>query len=151
MDRKRLTPDHVKFYQEQGYLIGLPQVFSPDRLKELNEGLAYLRVLLRPGEDPKEIREWHETSGFLYDICMNDTILDYVECLLGPDFFMEGSNFFIKEPHTSPTVGWHQDAYYWPLYPEDSITAWIAFLDSDEENGAMRVVPGSHRAGILKH
>ena len=82
---------------------------------------------------------------------MNENILDYVESLLGPDFFMWGSNFFIKEPHTGSTVGWHQDAYYWPLHPQDSVTAWIAFLDSDEENGAMKVIPGSHKAGILKH
>ena len=27
-----------------------------------------------------------ENSRFLYDICMNDTILDYVEDILGPNF-----------------------------------------------------------------
>jgi non-heme Fe2+,alpha-ketoglutarate-dependent halogenase len=151
MGNRHLTAAQVKFYEENGYLIGLQPVFSADEVKDLNSGLKELLKLLRPGEDSKEIREWHETSKFLYDICMNDTILDYVESLLGPDFFMWGSNFFIKEPKTSSTVGWHQDAYYWPLSPQDSVTAWIAFMDSDEENGAMKVIPGSHKAGILKH
>ncbi len=151
MEKRRLTTEQVRFYEENGYLIGLPPVFTPDEVIELNSGLKELLKLLRPGEDSKEIREWHETSRFLYDICMNENILDYVESLLGPDFFMWGSNFFIKEPHTSSTVGWHQDAYYWPLHPQDSVTAWIAFLDSDEGNGAMKVIPKSHRAGILKH
>ena len=151
MQKRSLTRDQVKFYEENGYLIGLPPVFNPGEVTKLDDGLTELLKLLHPGEDSKEIREWHETSRFLYDICMNENILDYVESLLGPDFFMWGSNFFIKEPHTGSTVGWHQDAYYWPLQPQDSVTAWIAFLDSDEENGAMKVIPGSHRAGILKH
>ncbi len=151
MGKKHLTPEQVKFYGEKGYLMGLPPVFTADEVKELNLGLEELLKLLHKGEDSKEIREWHETSRFLYDICMNEAVLDYVESLLGPNFFMWGSNFFIKEPRTNSTVGWHQDAYYWPLSPQDSVTAWIAFLDSDEENGAMKVIPGSHKVGILKH
>lgn len=151
MEKRGLASDQVRFYEENGYLIGLPPVFTKDEVKELNSGLKELLKLLRPGEDSKEIREWHETSRFLYDICMNGKILDYVESLLGPNFFMWGSNFFIKEPHSSSTVGWHQDSYYWPLHPQDSVTAWIAFLDSDEGNGAMKVIPRSHKAGILKH
>jgi non-heme Fe2+,alpha-ketoglutarate-dependent halogenase len=82
---------------------------------------------------------------------MNAIILDYVEDLLGPDFFLWGSNFFIKEPRSHSTVGWHQDAYYWPLNPHESLTVWLAFDDSTVENGAMNVIPGSHRAGLLKH
>ena len=151
MQKRHLTSEQVNFYAENGYLIGLPPVFTPEQVERLNTGLIELLKLLHPGEDPKEIREWHETSKFLYDICMNEGILDYVESLLGPNFFMWGSNFFIKEPHTKSTVGWHQDAYYWPLFPQDSVTAWIAFLDSDEQNGAMKVIPGSHKVGILKH
>jgi ectoine hydroxylase-related dioxygenase (phytanoyl-CoA dioxygenase family) len=108
-------------------------------------------TLLRPGESSKEIREWHESSRFLFDICMNRVILDYAEDLLGPDFYLWGSNFFIKEPHTASTVGWHQDAYYWPLDPHESLTVWLAFDDSTVENGAMTVIPGSHTAGLLKH
>ena len=107
-------------------------------IRDLHELLA----LLRPGESSKEIREWHESSRFLYDICMHPTILDYVEDLLGPDFYLWGSNFFIKEPRSLSTVGWHQDAYYWPLDPHESLTVWLAFDDSTVENGAMTVVPG---------
>jgi ectoine hydroxylase-related dioxygenase (phytanoyl-CoA dioxygenase family) len=48
-------------------------------------------------------------------------------------------------------VPWHQDAQYWPLTPHDTVTVWLAFYDSDEENGAMRVVAGSHEAGLFTH
>ena len=148
---KRLTEQQIAFYHKNGYLINLPPVFLPDQVRGMNQGLDELMKLLRPGEDSKEIREWHEESRFLYDICMNPVILDYVEDVLGPDFYMWGSNFFIKQPHSSATVGWHQDTYYWPLEPKVSATVWIAMEDVDEENAAMQVIPGSHTAGLLRH
>jgi hypothetical protein len=148
---KRLSADQRSFFEINGYIHGLPPVYSTSGILRLRSGLEELMKLLRPGESSKEIREWHESSRFLYDICTNPVILDYVEDLLGPDFFLWGSNFFIKEPHTPSTVGWHQDAYYWPLDPHESLTVWLAFDDSTVENGAMEVIPGSHRAGLLKH
>jgi non-haem Fe2+, alpha-ketoglutarate-dependent halogenase len=148
---KRLTESQKQFYHDNGYMIGLPTVFTPEQVKQLNLGLDELLKLLRPGEDAKEIREWHESSKFLYDICTNSTILDYVEDILGPDFYLWGSNFFIKPPRSNSTVGWHQDTYYWPLEPKISTTIWVAFEDVDEQNAAMQVIPGSHKAGLLKH
>jgi ectoine hydroxylase-related dioxygenase (phytanoyl-CoA dioxygenase family) len=148
---KRLSDEQCAFFERNGYLHALPPVFAVAEVKQLTEGLAQLMKLLRPGEDSKEIREWHESSRFLYDICTHNVILDYVEDLLGPNFYLWGSNFFVKEPHTASTVGWHQDAYYWPLNPHESLTVWLAFDDSTVENGAMEVIPGSHGVGILKH
>jgi len=148
---KRLTDQQKKFYEANGYMIGLPPVFDAQGVRDLNAGLDELMKLLRPGEDAKEIREWHESSRFLYDICTHPVILDYVEDILGPDFYLWGSNFFIKPPHSTSTVGWHQDTYYWPVDPKISATVWLAFEDVDEENAAMRVIPGSHKAGLLKH
>jgi non-heme Fe2+,alpha-ketoglutarate-dependent halogenase len=148
---KRLTDEQKKSYEANGYILGLPPVYDAGGVQELNDGLNELLKLLHPGEDAKEIREWHESSRFLYDICTNDTILDYVEDILGPDFYLWGSNFFIKPPRSSSTVGWHQDTYYWPVDPKISATVWLAFEDVDEQNAAMRVIPGSHKAGLLKH
>ncbi len=147
----RLTDQQKNSYRENGYLIGLPPVLDSRQVRELNDGLDELMKLLHPGEDSKEIREWHESSRHLYDICMNDTILDYVEDILGPDFYLWGSNFFIKPAHGNTTVGWHQDSYYWPLEPKISATVWLALEDVDEQNAAMKVIPGSHKAGLLKH
>jgi ectoine hydroxylase-related dioxygenase (phytanoyl-CoA dioxygenase family) len=148
---KRLTTGQQKAYEANGYIIGLPPVFDAREVAELNVGLNELLKLLKPGEDAKEIREWHETSRFLYDICTRPVILDYVEDILGPDFYLWGSNFFIKPPRSASTVGWHQDTYYWPLEPKISATVWVAFEDVDESNAAMRVIPGSHKAGLLRH
>ena len=140
-----------QFYRDNGYLIGLPAIYSPQEVQQLNVDLKQITALLAPGEKMTDIREWHESSRWLYDICTNPRILDLVEGILGPDFYLWASQFFAKEPHSTHTVGWHQDAYYWPMKPHHSVTVWLAFTDVDESNGAMTIVPGSHRAGLIKH
>lgn len=147
----RLSPEQIQTYHDRGYLLGLPPIYTPEEMDRLNAELPKLLALLEPGETAKDIREWHETSLFLYEIGMNPKILDLVEGLLGPNFYLWASSFFIKEPHTLETVGWHQDAYYWPMEPQNTVTAWLAFDDVDEENGGMKIVPGSHKMGLIKH
>ncbi len=44
----------------------------------------------------------------------------------------------------------HQDQPYWPIRETDTITAWIPFDGSSEENGCMGYVPGSHAIGLRK-
>jgi len=147
----RLTSAQQSFYHENGYLLGLPPIFSREEMARINAELPNLLALLQPGETSKDIREWHETSTYLYEIVQNPRILDLVEGVLGPNFYAWASNFFIKEPRNAATVGWHQDAYYWPMAPHNSVTVWLAFDDVDEVNGGMKLLPGSHRGGIIKH
>ena len=150
-ERLHLTAEQQTHYEEQGYLLGLPAVFTPEEMVEHSEALTQLLSLLEPGETAKDVREWHESSRWLYDIAMQPAILDLVEDVLGPDFYLWASSFFIKEPRSTATVGWHQDAYYWPMAPHHTVTVWLAFSDVDEENGGLKIIPGSHRAGIIQH
>lgn len=146
-----LSEEQKAFYRDQGYLLGLPPIYSREEMAQLNAELPQLLALLQPGETAKDIREWHETSRYLYDIVMNPRIHDLVEGILGPNFYCWASSFFIKEPFSKSTVGWHQDAYYWPMAPHNTVTVWLAFDDVDEENGGMKLIPGSHKQGIIKH
>ena len=146
-----LTEAQKAFYRENGYLTGLPPIYLPQEMATINSELPQLLDLLEPGETSKDIREWHETSLYLYEICMNPRILDLVEGILGANFFIWASSFFIKEPFSTATVGWHQDAYYWPMTPQHSVTVWLAFDDVDEGNGGMKIIPGSQKGGVIKH
>jgi ectoine hydroxylase-related dioxygenase (phytanoyl-CoA dioxygenase family) len=49
------------------------------------------------------------------------------------------------------TIGWHQDWASWNTVASEGAftTAWVAFDDVDDDNGAMQVLPGSHRWGLL--
>jgi ectoine hydroxylase-related dioxygenase (phytanoyl-CoA dioxygenase family) len=47
-------------------------------------------------------------------------------------------------------VGWHQDAAYWNGIESDNMcTAWVALQDTDETNGGLIYLSGSHRRGFL--
>jgi chlorinating enzyme len=93
----------------------------------------------------------HLLFSWLADLVRHEKILDAVEDLYGPDLLCWTTNFFIKEPRNPAFVSWHQDATYWGLSSPDVVTAWIALSPSTIANGAMGVIPGSHRMAQLPH
>ncbi len=74
-------------------------------------------------------------------------ILDAVGKVIGPDLLVWASAFFIKDAGDRAFVSWHQDSGTYGLDGDELVTAWIAIDDVDAANGAMRFLPGSHRAG----
>ena len=85
------------------------------------------------------------------EIARHPQVLDAVESIVGPDILVWGTSFFIKEPRNRSFVSWHQDLTYWGLEPPDIVTAWIALSESRPENGAMRVIPGTHTSEVVPH
>ena len=93
----------------------------------------------------------HLAYRFVDDLARTPALLDCVERILGPDLLLWGSSCFIKAPHSPSYVSWHQDLHYWGLDGTEEVTAWLALSASNEANGCMRFVPGSHRRGPLAH
>ena len=50
-----------------------------------------------------------------------------------------------KHPGFSSSTAWHQDIRYWSFDAPELVSVWIALGAEREENGALRVIPGSHR------
>ena len=50
-----------------------------------------------------------------------------------------------KQPEFSSETGWHQDVRYWSFTRPDLCSVWLPLGREREVNGALRVVPGSHR------
>ena len=149
---RRLTNKEKQQYSEQGYVKNLP-VFSHDGALELQGLFEELSSRLPSDVDINKTNMWHKASKKFHDLCRTPEILNYVEDILGPNFVQWGGQFFHKEPQSGSVVPWHQDAQYWPLEPANAVTVWLAVYDSDEENGAMKVVSGSHKKGAngFKH
>ncbi len=146
---KVLSEAAVRQYNEQGY-------YAPIRVMSTAEALD-LRTRLESfeaGAGPLAGRlrqKSHLLFTWLNDLIRHPAILDAVEDVLGPDLLCWGSSFFIKETRDPGFVSWHQDSTYWGLDPADVMTAWIAFSDSTPENGAMRVMPGTHKMDQIPH
>ena len=70
--------------------------------------------------------------------------------LLGGAVRFWHDQLFCKPPRHGGVVAWHQDYSYWTrTAPMAHLTAWIALDDSDEANGSVRYIPGSHRWNLL--
>jgi non-haem Fe2+, alpha-ketoglutarate-dependent halogenase len=147
---KMLTEEAVRQYQEQGY-------YAPIRVMPAEEAGALRRALegfeARAGRQlaGKLRHKSHLLFTWLNDLVRHPRILDAVEDVIGPDILCWGSSFFIKEARNPAFVSWHQDSTYWGLDPADIITAWVAFSDSTPANGAMRVIPGTHKLDQIPH
>jgi ectoine hydroxylase-related dioxygenase (phytanoyl-CoA dioxygenase family) len=110
----------------------------------------------RVGRDTAEIRlhDRHFDEPWIWQLATDPRIVDPVTRLIGSDVLLLGSHFFCKYPaeeRGERFVAWHQDLTYWGLEPPLALSAWLAIDDADVANGCMRVIPGSHGAGLLTH
>jgi non-heme Fe2+,alpha-ketoglutarate-dependent halogenase len=147
---RRLTEAEKTQFRERGYVKNLP-AFDAAAVSQLQQRFDELLAKLPDGTDINKVNCWHKANRWVYDICKTPAILDCVEDLLGQDMFLWGCQFFCKLPGVSTDVPWHQDSQYWPLTPKETVTVWLALYNTDDSNGAMRVVAGSHRQGMHEH
>lgn len=145
-----LTPEQVGTYQKTGFLFPLPAITKAEAAGYRRELEAFERTHGVVAGDVIR-NKGHLKCRALSDLVRHPTVLDAVEGVLGPNILCWGSSLFVKEPHDPGFVAWHQDDYYWGLEPDDVVSAWIAFAPSTLDNGAMEVVPGSHRLPRLEH
>ncbi|MEQ8858534.1 MAG: phytanoyl-CoA dioxygenase family protein [Pseudomonadales bacterium] len=50
-----------------------------------------------------------------------------------------------KAPGFSSVTLWHQDIRYWSFEQPQLVSVWLALGDENADNGALKVIPGSHR------
>src|SRR5256714_8876171 len=89
--------------------------------------------------------------AWAFRLATEPALLDAVEEMLGPDLLIAGSLVLCKYPRDPSFIAWHQDNYYSNLHLTPSLSACIALRDSTIENACIRVIPGSHREGVLPH
>lgn len=147
---KMLTRAQIDQFWEQGFV-------SPIRAMPVEEALGYRRRLERfeatsGGPLHGDLRhKSHLLFSWLGDLVRHPRILDAVEDLYGADLLCWTTNFFIKEKESPAFVSWHQDSTYWGLSTPDVVSAWVAFTPAHSGNGAMQVIPGTHRLDQLPH
>jgi hypothetical protein len=148
--RKILTQAQIDQFRHQGFV-------SPIRVMPVEEAIGYRRRLERfeatsGGPLRGDLRhKSHLLFTWLGDLVRHPRILDAVEDLYGPDLLCWNTNFFIKERESPAFVSWHQDSTYWGLSTPDVVSAWVAFTPANSSNGAMRVIPATHRLDQLPH
>ena len=110
-------------YQESGEL---PDMTSGDPLKR------YPRIM-HPHRYDEQSRVW----------LLDSRLCQWLTSLLGREPYAVQSMYYFKPPGGRGQA-LHQDNYFLKVNPGTCMAAWIALDRCDEENGCLRIVPGTH-------
>jgi hypothetical protein len=147
---KCLTPAQIEQYREEGGVFPI-RIMSEAEAAELRGRLEAFEQLTGGPLQGDLRHKSHLLFTWLAELVRRSSILDAVEDLHGPDLLCWTTNFFIKEAADPAFVSWHQDSTYWGLSKPDVVTAWVAFTEATEANGAMEYIPGSHKLDQIPH
>ena len=94
----------------------------------------------------------YQTSAAFFQSAFDPKLLDILEAIIGPDveLFMNGQCLY-KEPVGGHPKNLHQDSSYFEHRFDGPVGVLSYVVDTDLVNGALHVVPGSHRLGTLRH
>lgn len=138
------TPAQIAQYHEMGYVVA-PQLFDADTAERWKQALKG-RLTTEGGiDEPSGVRVWmaEAMDPLTASQVGAPRLLTALQQLIGPDVEFLSVKAVFKNSRTSFPSPWHQDWFYWQGAPKISI--WIALDDADEENGCLRMSPGSHR------
>jgi phytanoyl-CoA hydroxylase len=110
---------------------------APDNTE--SQGGATIRRLLMAFQRDRSYQDLASHPDIIEGI---KEILDSKRCILNPNHH---NCIMTKLPSYSSETLWHRDTRYWSFSDKYLINAWFALGDELEENGAMKILPGSHR------
>jgi non-heme Fe2+,alpha-ketoglutarate-dependent halogenase len=144
-----LSRHQLNQYDRNGIVFPI-RVFSADEVTLFRGALESIADNCGEGS-LKRFDSLHLFFDWAHRLVTHDALLNAVEDVLGGDILIDGTLVFYKPPQDSSYVSWHQDSVYsgWHLTP--STSAWIALTGSHRANGCMRVIPGSHKQGLVSH
>ena len=146
---KHLSAEAVERFERDGFYFPI-QVISPAEARATRADVEVAeRYFAEQGERMRH--RPHLLVTALDRLIRNETVLDAVEDLIGPNILCWTSLFFTKDAHDPAFVSWHQDSTYWGLSTAEVVTAWIALSPSTVESGAMRFAPATHKLDQIAH
>ena len=145
-----LTTEQIQNYKDNGYVSPI-DILSKKEAYEIREEIEFIEKKW-PNELEGLGRNYvHFISPVFDKICHNKKILDAVESIIGKNILVCGTTLFVKNPNEKGFVSFHQDAKYIGLEPDNWVTAWVAVTESNEKNGCMLMLPGSHKENLKYH
>ncbi|KGE18748.1 phytanoyl-CoA dioxygenase family protein [Paenibacillus wynnii] len=143
----------VKFYHENGYFLPKQQLFSQEKMSLLNQ-IFEEQLAAKGSKLSDELDTPHFRDERLLEFLLSKEVLDLVEPFIGPNIGLFSSHFICKDPYVGRATPWHEDSAYWKGRADhfDYITTvWLALDRSNQENGCMRVIPGTHKNGFSEY
>lgn len=143
-----LTGKEIAEYEEFGFLDSI-SILSEDEVRhfraEVDETCAALGGRVTRLDGPHLYFRW------AWDLSTHPLILDCMEQLIGPNIMLKSTRLFYKFGSSDSFVGWHQDGLTEELKDAHVPAIWLGLTPATAENGCLRMVPRSHRLGLVPH
>ena len=138
------TKQQVQEYHDKGYVVA-QNLFPKEAATEWKAIIKERLINEGHIDEPSGVRVWWPEAMDAYTEQQLQTpeMVAALQQLIGPDVEFLSVKVVFKNAKTTFHSPWHQDWFYWQGTPK--ISAWIALDDATEENGCLRLVPGSHR------
>ncbi|WP_010605694.1 phytanoyl-CoA dioxygenase family protein [Pseudoalteromonas maricaloris] len=158
--------EEKSLYGECGYVVVRGYISNSEvdnANSEILEVLKGNRKVVKGGREFKEksildvVSEYmschivHHTSEFFLNLMKHDSARKLLKDLIGENVKCMHSNYFFKYAgnESSKGHGWHQDEFFIPTRDRSLTAIWIALDDVSIDTGCLKVLPGSHKSGVL--
>ena len=162
-----VTEEQVQQFEDLGYL-KYQQVLESDEIAALCAGLDEVAAaeIQEADNSSPEFAHGHRRQGQDYapgqrhitqfvnmwkrhpayrEVLAKPAIVEPARALLRSNGLRVWHDHIIsKPPGDNGHFRFHQDFYFWPLWPPNLLSVWIALDDATVQNGCMHVVPRSH-------
>jgi ectoine hydroxylase-related dioxygenase (phytanoyl-CoA dioxygenase family) len=153
----KLSPQDVADFREQGWL-RLGRIAPPEQVAELIAEEKRFRLDRGYGTERNDtlrvnIQLCHRSEP-VRRFCVSGVHIGALRQLIGPDVCLTHQQFVTKladQGEQRSDIPLHQDAGYGELDPATDVTVWLPLVDTDEQNGALLIVPRSHTRGLVEH
>ena len=162
-----ISRQQIDQYHDEGSIIvpGVLDEFTRKRMQAVLAGLvensrtvsAHDDVYdLEPGHSSDEprvrrIKKPHVVDPVFTEFMRSPSLTSILQALLGDNVRLHGSKLNLKAPQFGSPVEWHQDWAFYPHTNDDLLAVGVMLDDTTVENGAMYVIPGTHKGPTFDH
>ena len=103
------------------------------------------------GKTPRRLLHAYARSEELKSLATQPQVLQVLQELMGDTVCLSQCHhncIMTKHPGFSSATLWHQDVRYWSFERPELISVWFALGEETSANGALQVIPGTHRLAI---
>ena len=143
-----ITDRQIADYEELGFIQSIP-ILSEEEVHIYRAEID--KTCEAIGGRVSRINAAHLFFRWAWELGTHPRVLDCMEQLLGPNVMLKSTRLFYKHARTSSFVGWHQDGITEMLEGAHVPSMWLGLTAATHENGCLRVVPRSHRLGLIPH
>jgi ectoine hydroxylase-related dioxygenase (phytanoyl-CoA dioxygenase family) len=165
-----ISKEQGEFFWEHGYL-HIPEVFTSEETDELSDEMNRLmgewanrdqgwtgdwrnEYMDEETEKKSQLVAMHDLwyySGAWMRAVTNPRLVGAMSVLLGPEVEVHHSTMHVKPPETGHPFPMHQDNAFYGHTDNRYVDVLVHLDDTFHENGEIRFLDGSHKAGCLEH